>query len=44
MNIDQIRIFNTISPVWKIMLLDRIYNKVYWKDRTSYGILKPENK
>jgi hypothetical protein len=43
MNIDQIRIFNAISPVWKIMLLDRIYNEVYWKDKTSYEILKSEN-
>jgi hypothetical protein len=41
---EQIRIINALSSIWKIMLLDKIYNDVNWKDKSIYDILRPENK
>jgi hypothetical protein len=29
MIVEQIRIFNALSPIWKIMLPNRIYDEVY---------------
>jgi hypothetical protein len=39
----QVRLFKELSPVWKAMILDRIYEEIEWEN-TPREIVKIENK